>query len=195
MAFKDKFADKNANDNKYDGGYFCVKDNILFTTYAAIPLENISKIWIHNIAKRVKLGQNFWICAILGILGGIFSFSDDSIGFVLFTPSLLLLSVAFGLFLYVVIVNSNNEYGLCIESNSGSVEMYTNANLQILFNAQIQLEKGITALKKGTTYNITYDLSTGQISNDIIIHGNNYGPAVTGKDNTASTGSNNTAVN
>lgn len=185
MALSDKFSNKNVNDNKYNGGYFCVKDNILFTTYAAIPLENISKIWIHNIAKRVKLGQSFWVCTILGILGIILCFSDDSIAMVLFTPSFLLLSAAFGMFLYVLIVNSHDEYGLCIESNSGSVEMYTNTDLQILFNAQIQLEQGIAALTKGSTFTVTYNLSTGQISNDIIIHGNNYGNAVTGTDNTA----------
>lgn len=197
----DKSTDKN--DNKYTGGAFSITENLLLTNDATIPLSNISKIWVSDISKRVKLSKWFWICGIIGILGlfsslsscasgltnsGYGSYSSYGFGFfdssALFLPSILLLGVAAALFAYYHWKNNQFEYALCIESNSGSVEMYTSTNTKILYAAQIYLEKGIKDAKQGITISgSTFNVNNGNISNDVIVHGNNYGSATTGYNN------------
>ncbi len=169
------------NDNKYNGGYFCIKDGMLFTTQATIPLANISKIRIGDISRRIKLVGWFWACLILGILG-IGSGSE-----IFVVPGFISFAIAVAYFVYFLVVNSKNEYALCIESDSGSVEMYTSPNMNILLNALYYLEQSIGSLSKGMTLNgTTFNVNNGQISNDLIIHGNNLGSAVTGTGNTSS---------
>lgn len=62
--------------------------------------------------------------------------------------------------------------------------MYRSDNTDILFKAQRYIEDSIKALNNniklsGTTFNI----NNGNISNDVIIHGNNTAPITTGSNN------------
>lgn len=205
MTFKELlgFIDKdiNRNDNKYNGGLFRIENKALITVNAMIPLRNISKVWVGDIASRTHLTKWFWICSVFGILSLFSSMSScasglsDSenpmsavatdLGGSLFVIALVLIIAACAMFAYVYWRNTRHEYALCIESNSGSVEMYRNDNLQILYSAQQCIEEGIKALNQGTVFYATYNTYNGSVSNDIILHGsnNNFGNVTTGYNN------------
>ena len=103
---------ENKNDNKYYSAVqssFCVKDHILYTECAAIPLHNISKVWVNDISRKVRLNNMFWVLAVLGVLGLLSSFSGGSgSGFTvvdnswMFVPSLILLVGAAGFLAYYI---------------------------------------------------------------------------------------------
>ena len=164
MAFLDN--NSSNNNNEYFGGKLSIIDNMLMTGYAAIPLSNISKIYVNDLSQKLKLPNLFWICAVAGVI-------------TLFTPlfvvGIVCIAIAVLLFLYIRKKNNQHEYGLCIESNSGSIEMYKSDNKDILFKAQHQIEHGIIALNKGepcTT--LTVYMNNGNISyesKDVIVHG------------------------
>lgn len=203
MTFKDILGfidkDKNRTDNKYNGGLFRIENKVLMTVDAMIPLRNISKVWVGDIAPRTHLTKWFWICSVIGIIT-LFSsmsscasgLSDSSsytselstaMGGSLFVIALICIGAACVMFAYVYWRNTRHEYALCIESNSGSVEMYRNDNLQILYSAQKCIEEGIAALNAGTIFNATYNTYNGSVSNDVIVHGVNSGSIITGSNN------------
>ena len=108
---------------------------------------------------------------------------STDVGGSLFVIALVLILAACAMFAYVYWINTRHEYALCIESNSGSVEMYRNDNLQILYSAQKCIEEGIAALNAGTVFNATYNTFNGSVSNDVIVHGVNSGSIISGSNN------------
>ncbi len=216
-AFSNLTNRENKNDNTYDNGLFSVSGNLLITTYATIPLKNISKIWVGDLAKRIKLSKWFWICGIVGIIlflsslascsesssssyGSSYSYSysssDDLFGsifdfdFSFMGIGIVLILIAIGLLAYYSWKNNQHDYALFIEANSGSTEIYRSWSLSNLYAAQNYLQKGIQDCQSGLTVTGgTFNINSGKITNDIIVHGSNSGSVTGGYNNTGYGGS------